>query len=117
MRKRNCLARRTIFGASVIFLSLYGICGASTEQLEELVVTATRQEIEVKQSPQPVRVIKGEDFDRAGKRETLRDLLLFEPGLLPTYHGGTDRRFTLRGVHPDKVLILKDGKRMEGRKA
>ncbi|MDW8094894.1 MAG: TonB-dependent receptor, partial [Caldimicrobium sp.] len=85
------------------------------EKLEELVVTATKQELEAKLSPQPVNVIKKEALEQVGYRQNLRDLLLFEPGLQLTYHGGTDRRFVLRGMSPDKVLILRDGKRIEGR--
>ena len=90
---------------------------AEVEEIEELVVLGTRRaERSVADSPVPVDVVTGEDFENMGFTD-MDDMLR---NLLPSYnvqrHAIGDaatitRPATLRGLPPDNTLVLIDGKR------
>ncbi|RME10198.1 MAG: TonB-dependent receptor, partial [Aquificota bacterium] len=86
---------------------------AQEERLEDVVISATRQELEKKQAPQPVESLKREDLHRFSVRENLRDLFLFDSSLFTLRSRG--RSFlSIRGFNADKVLVLIDGRRLTG---
>ena len=84
---------------------------------EDIVVTGSRvAERSVADSPVPVDVIGGEALTRSGATETnrvLRDLVPSFNFPQPSLVDGTDsqRPATLRGLAPDQVLVLVNGKR------
>ena len=84
---------------------------------EEIVVTGSRvAERSVANSPVPVDVIGGEALTKSGATETnrvLRDLVPSFNFPQPSLVDGTDsqRPATLRGLAPDQVLVLVNGKR------
>ncbi|MYF10578.1 MAG: TonB-dependent receptor plug domain-containing protein, partial [Gammaproteobacteria bacterium] len=90
---------------------------AEVEEIEELVVLGTRRaERSVADSPVPVDVVTGEDFENMGSTD-MDDMLR---NLLPSYnvqrHAIGDaatitRPATLRGLPPDNTLVLINGKR------
>ena len=90
---------------------------AEADEIEELVVLGTRRaERSVADSPVPVDVVTGEDFENMGSTD-MDDMLR---NLLPSYnvqrHAIGDaatitRPATLRGLPPDNTLVLINGKR------
>lgn len=84
---------------------------------ETIVVTGSRvAERSVADSPVPIDVIGGEALTRSGATETnrvLRDLVPSFNFPQPSLVDGTDsqRPATLRGLAPDQVLVLVNGKR------
>ncbi len=90
---------------------------AEVAEIEEVVVLGTRrQERSVTDSPVPVDVVSGEDFENMGTTD-MDDMLR---NLLPSYnvqrHAIDDaatitRPATLRGLPPDNTLVLVNGKR------
>lgn len=92
--------------------------GAQAEETgEDIVVTGSRvAERSVADSPVPVDVIGGDTLTKSGATETnrvLRDLVPSFNFPQPSLVDGTDsqRPATLRGLAPDQVLVLVNGKR------
>lgn len=89
----------------------------SDEAGEDIVVTGSRvAERSVASSPVPIDVIGGDALTRSGATETnrvLRDLVPSFNFPQPSLVDGTDsqRPATLRGLAPDQVLVLVNGKR------
>lgn len=89
-------------------------------KLEEIVVIGSRiQGRSITDSPVPVDLIKGEDMLNTGQLEVGRAI----QRLIPSFNfssssisDGTDalRPATLRGMGPDQVLVLLNGKRRHG---
>nr|WP_294816452.1 TonB-dependent receptor [uncultured Sphingomonas sp.] len=84
---------------------------------EDIVVTGSRvAERSVANSPVPIDVIGGDALNKSGATETnrlLRDLVPSFNFPQPSLVDGTDsqRPATLRGLAPDQVLVLVNGKR------
>jgi len=81
-----------------------------------VVVGSRRQERSVINSPVPVDVITAEQIRQTGRTETAQILQMLVPSLnfaRSSIAGGVDgqRPFTLRGMNPDQVLVLINGKR------
>jgi iron complex outermembrane recepter protein len=89
----------------------------SASQLQAIAVTGSRrQERSVTSAPVPVDVITSEDIKQTGRTETAQILQMLVPSLnfpRSSIAGGVDgqRPFTLRGMGPDQVLVLINGKR------
>ncbi|WP_310570548.1 TonB-dependent receptor [Gemmatimonas sp.] len=89
----------------------------SAAQLSAVAVTGSRrQERSVVEAPVPVDVITAEDIKQTGRTETAQILQMLVPSLnfpRSSIAGGVDgqRPFTLRGMGPDQVLVLINGKR------
>ena len=86
---------------------------AQEKELEDVVITATKQELELKLSPQPTKPIKREELKERQVKENLRDLLLFDSSIFTLRARGRDF-FSIRGFDADKVLVLIDGRRLTG---
>ncbi|MFZ9690106.1 MAG: TonB-dependent receptor [Phycisphaerales bacterium] len=85
--------------------------------LQEIAVIGTRDEGRtVVSSPVPVDVLTAEDIKMSGRTETAQILQMLAPSFnfpRPSVTDGTDhsRPATLRGLAPDQVLVLVNGKR------
>ncbi len=79
---------------------------------EEVVVTATKTEAEVKDVPASVTVITKEEIKATGA-EKLRDIFKLDSGIILTRSRGRDFP-SIRGFGSQHVLILIDGKRLSG---
>ncbi len=80
------------------------------------VVGSRRGERSVTSAPVPVDVITAEQIKQTGRTETAQILQMLVPSLnfpRSSIAGGVDgqRPFTLRGMNPDQVLVLINGKR------
>ena len=103
----------------LVFLAILVFCGdrAQAQELEKLVVLGSRfEERSVSDSPVPVDVITEEEMLATGQTEVGRVIQELVPSFnfsSSTISDGTDalRPATLRGLGPDQVLVLVNGKR------
>jgi iron complex outermembrane receptor protein len=88
-----------------------------TKQLQQVVVTGTRQSTRtVAESLSPIDVLTPADINASGATDIASALNTLLPSLnfpRPAINDGNDavRPLTLRGLSPDDVLVLVDGKR------
>ncbi len=87
------------------------------DSLAQVEVGSRGKAIDFLQTKVPVDVITAEQIDRTGHTELSRVLQRFIPGFnfpRPSIKDGSDhiRPFTLRGMAPDQVLVLVNGKRL-----
>ncbi len=87
---------------------------ASRHALDEVVVTATRNERKLGNVAVPVSVISQKTIQRAGSLR-LRDILQEQTGLFLT--SGFGAGVQMQGLNPDYTLILVDGEPLVGRTA
>ncbi|MBN2231864.1 MAG: TonB-dependent receptor [Deltaproteobacteria bacterium] len=80
-------------------------------RLDELVITATRSQREVFDTPLPVNRITRDDIDRLTPR-SMADLFRRQPGPDVSVTGPGSVRPMIRGLYDDRVLILVDGIRL-----
>ena len=85
----------------------------STVRTQDIIVTATKTEAEVKAVPQAVEVITSEDMARLGANDVLTALSLAD-NLNISKAGMTGNAVSLRGMSTNHTLILVDGKRYAG---
>lgn len=86
------------------------------DNAEEIVVTATTREQQVKDAPASISVVTREDLERLPYRE-ITDALLEVPGVTVTTGEGNSRDISIRGVDPQYTLILVDGRRLSARES
>lgn len=85
--------------------------------LDQIVVTGSRRtDRTVVDAPVPIDVLSSEDIQRTGLTETSEIIQMLAPSFnfpRPSVNDGTDhiRPATLRGLGPDQVLVLINGKR------
>jgi len=85
--------------------------------LDQVVVTGSRRtDRTVVDAPVPIDVLSSEDIQRTGLTETSEIIQMLAPSFnfpRPSVNDGTDhiRPATLRGLGPDQVLVLINGKR------
>ena len=85
--------------------------------LDQIVVTGTRRpDRTAVEAPVPVDVLSSEDLKNTGLTETSQVIQMLAPSFnfpRPSVNDGTDhvRPATLRGLGPDQVLVLINGKR------
>lgn len=80
-------------------------------ELDDVIVTASRTEQNVKDAPAAVEVVTREDIDRLGA-ETLAQALALTVGLDVTENGMVGNQAALRGMSTNQTLILVDGRRI-----
>src|SRR5687768_18095768 len=88
--------------------------GLSLDQV--VVIGSRRADRTVTEAPVPVDVLSAEDIQRTGLTETSQIIQMLAPSFnfpRPSVNDGTDhvRPATLRGLGPDQVLVLINGKR------
>ena len=120
--------RKLLLSAVIICVLAPGVSAQETEtdsteaptRLEEIVVIGSRiQGRSITDSPVPVDLIKQEDMRNTGQLEVGRAIQRLIPSFnfsSSTISDGTDsvRPATLRGMGPDQVLVLLNGKRRHG---
>ncbi|MEO7822847.1 MAG: TonB-dependent receptor [Gemmatimonadaceae bacterium] len=85
--------------------------------IDQVVVTGSRRtDRTVVDAPVPIDVLSSEDIQRTGLTETSQIIQMLAPSFnfpRPSVNDGTDhvRPGTLRGLGPDQVLVLVNGKR------
>lgn len=105
------------FSASPVFAQDAPQAEESASVQDAIIVTGTRRtDRTVADSPVPVDVISGEELLNSGTTETNKLLNQLVPSFnfpQPSLTDGTDslRPATLRGLSPDQVLVLINGKR------
>ena len=89
----------------------------AVNNLEQVVVTGTRrQDRTVVDAPTPIDVLSAKDIKASGRTETAQIIQMLAPSFnfpRATIADGTDhvRPATLRGLGPDQLLVLVNGKR------
>ena len=118
--------RKLLLSAVIICVLTPGVSAQETDsteaptRLEEIVVIGSRiQGRSITDSPVPVDLIKQEDMRNTGQLEVGRAIQRLIPSFnfsSSTISDGTDavRPATLRGMGPDQVLVLLNGKRRHG---
>lgn len=107
----------SIIHAAPAFAQTESQAEESASPQDAIIVTGTRRtDRTVADSPVPVDVISGEELLNSGSTETNRLLNQLVPSFnfpQPSLTDGTDslRPATLRGLSPDQVLVLVNGKR------
>jgi outer membrane receptor for ferrienterochelin and colicins len=105
--------KSTYFTLLALLLTMPAVqAQAGTEEfdLPEVVVTATKTEMNVKDVPSAVQVITKEDIEARGAR-TLKDVLRFATGV-NIMRSGTREAVSIRGFDSRFSMILVDGKRI-----
>ncbi len=123
----SSLASATIGGAALIFAAAAGaqtLPPAAPVEVEEIVVTGSRIATPNATSPSPIQVVSSQEIQASGKTD-LSDILYQLPQLqnndlgqdfsnrttgLTTAGGITTA--DLRGLGPNRTLVLVDGKRL-----
>lgn len=83
-------------------------------ELPAIVVTGTRTEHQLDESPVEVQLISADDIRRSGASD-LAELLEREGGIYATRLAGRGSSIEIQGLSSEHVLILVDGRRMIGR--
>lgn len=82
-----------------------------TEIMEQVVVTGSRFEQELGDVAGSIAVMDAEDIESQGVAN-MADLFRYEPGVEVTGSSGTAQNFIIRGMGADRVMMVKDGMRM-----
>ncbi|MDH3509858.1 MAG: TonB-dependent receptor [Gammaproteobacteria bacterium] len=117
--ERCCVRSSRLFAMACLFGALIGAqtAVAADEPKEELITIGTRTEGRTAlESLAPIDLITSEDMHATGATETGKQLQMAAPSFgfsSTTISDGTDiiRPATLRGMGPDQVLVLINGKR------
>ena len=98
------------FGLGSALLVLAPICNAQEQQTETVVVSATRTEVPLDQSPASVSVISADDFDQK-QIERVSDALREVPGLNVVQTGAPGQLTSVftRGLNSAHTQVLIDG--------
>lgn len=96
--------------ASFSILSFNAVAAEGTG-LENIVVTASRQETTLREAPASISVVTAEELSRIDA-DDLADALTAEAGLNVTSVGQTRRGISIRGMPVEHTLYLIDGRRI-----
>ncbi len=110
---------KKFWGLRVFLLGLGAIMGMSPDamgaevELGQVVVTGTRTEVEISDSPQPISVITKEEIMNTPDR-TIPEVIQRAAGVLITNNGpmGSITTANIRGSEAGQVLIMIDGRRI-----
>ncbi len=107
---------RVSFGQSDLNSSFDSIKEREPEELDEVVVTATRTERKVSSLPLPVKVIGIKDI-RDSNTLRLADILNEQTGIITVPDFGGGEGVQLQGIDSEYILVLVDGVPLIGRSA
>jgi len=95
------------------FIACLHAWGQQTPELNEVVVTATRIDSDVLDSPSPIAVITQQDIAASGAHD-LAGVINAQPGVVVNDYGpvGATQSVSLRGSTSSQVLVLLDGIRL-----
>ena len=100
------------FGSALLLITVCPMVLAETQTvlLDPMVVTGTRSERSLSDSPVRTEVITGEELERSHARD-LSEALKAQPGIqIKSIHGKNGSGVWLQGLDPDRVLVLIDGR-------
>lgn len=92
------------------------IDSTKVNELEEVIVTATRTKRQLSSVPMPVILINKEQIQKSGSVR-LRDILLEQTGITLVKDVGNSEGVQLQGISADYTLIMIDGVPIVGRTA
>lgn len=102
----------TLLGMSVLTALAMPVCAAEeTANTRDVLVTATRTEQEVKETPSAVEIITREDLDKIGAHN-LADALKMATSINVGTPAMAGSSVTVRGMSTRHTLIMIDGKRL-----
>ncbi|MBQ8417415.1 MAG: TonB-dependent receptor [Phascolarctobacterium sp.] len=110
---------KQIFWFKLLLMVLLPNCGTAMEkeagfQLDEYVVTATRNQLTLKEVPQSTEIITRETIEKIGAG-TVRDVLKYASNIyFAEGNGAHGDNITLRGSGVNDILILHNGRRLPG---
>ena len=110
-KKKNAMLTAALLGALTVPAYAADAQDADRVQTRDVVVTASRTEQEVKETPASVEVITREDIDRMGA-ETLAQALKLAIGIDIRANGMVGNQSAIRGMNTNQTLILVDGRRV-----
>lgn len=113
------IAKKTLLLTAAVLAAMSVPVDAAEKKQEEtthiktgsVVVTASRTEQEVRESPSSVEVITREDIDKMGA-ESVRQALQLAVGLDTLENGMVGNQVSIRGMKTNHTLILIDGRRV-----
>lgn len=114
MIRKLAKKKQTLLAAAVIgTLSASYAEAAETETIttRDVVVTASRTEQEIKETPAAVEVITKDDIEKMGA-ENLAQALQLATGINVLENGMVGNQSSLRGMNTNQTLILIDGRRV-----
>lgn len=114
MIRKLAKKKHTLLVAAVIgTISVGHADAADTDiiQTRDVVVTASRTEQEVKETPAAVEVITREDIEKMGA-ENLAQALQLAAGINVLENGMVGNQSSIRGMNTNQTLILIDGRRV-----
>ena len=114
MIRKLAKKKQTLLAAAVISTLSAGYTeAADTDSVttRDVVVTASRTEQEIKETPAAVEVITREDIEKMGA-ETLTQALQLATGINVLENGMVGNQSSLRGMNTNQTLILIDGRRV-----
>lgn len=100
------------FGSALLLITVCPMVLAETQTvlLDPMVVTGTRSERSLSDSPVRTEVITREELERSHARD-LSEALKAQPGIqIKSIHGKNGTGVWLQGLDPDRVLVLIDGR-------
>lgn len=113
VKKRSLIF--TLIGSSFLFSGVTAHAEEVTESftLDPMVITATRTEMSVKESPSAVEIVSSKKLEET-QAKTLRDALKSALGVNVFNDFQGRRNVSIRGSESRHVLIMVDGKRLGG---
>ena len=106
------MRKLSLFLLCLSSFSLFAQQSDTTIVLEDVIVTATRSEISLEDSPVPTEVIGKKEIEELNLI-TMQDLLNLKGFVAPMKSGG----FQLRGLSSEYVLVMIDGVPLAGRES
>lgn len=113
IRKQAKTSKIALLSFGIMTVLTLPVYAEETFQLNEVVVTATRTEQTVKETPASVEVITRKDIEIMGA-ESVVSALKLALNLNLAEAGMTGNQVSLRGMNTNQSLILVDGRRMAG---
>lgn len=113
VKKKKVRLNKALFGFCLGIALTHTGYAAEPVETRDVIVTATRTEQEVKETPAAVTVITAEELKSKGA-VTLRNALEAQTGISFTEDGMMRSTVSIRGMESRHTLILIDGRRMTG---
>jgi len=109
--KKSTLAL-AIASSSLVLPSVYAEeSGNNLEDLEVIVISASRTEKKLNDVAGSISVVTAEDLEKYVIGD-MNQLFKYDPSVVVTGSAGGAQNFTVRGMGGDRILMIKDGMRM-----
>src|SRR5690606_34279619 len=116
LNKNKTLIYFSLFLSSMVLAQEMDIDSTKTQELSEVVVTATRTVRQLSSLPLPVQLVSKKEIKRVNSLR-LSDILNEQTGLITVPDFGGDEGIQLQGLDSQYTLILIDGVPLIGRSA